>query len=192
MRIVIASCSKPEDVLQALAPISHYFGSSPTEKDAPRFVPFIEPSRAITAREGDSLVAGCASFPFELTVPGGTVRAAGLTIVGVLPTHRRRGILRKMMRAHLDDVRRRGEPVGILWASEDVIYGQFGYGQASFCGETELPKHAADFARPVEPEGEFRILAADQAAAPMMEVYERVRPDFPGMLSSGSGSRPSM
>ena len=69
-----------------------------------------------------------------MTVPGGTVRAAGLTVVGVLPTHRRRGILRRMMRAQLDDVHRRGEPVASLWASEDTIYGQFGYGMASVSG----------------------------------------------------------
>src|SRR5256885_13559593 len=115
----------------------HYFGASPSPQDGTRFTPFIEPSRAFVALDGAAAVGGCASFPFELTVPGGVVRAAGLSIVGVLPTHRRRGILRSMMRAQLDDVRRRDEPVAVLWASEETIYGQFGYGLASLSGDIE-------------------------------------------------------
>jgi len=118
-----------------------------------------------------------------MTVPGGTVATAGLSVVGVMPTHRRRGILRRMMRAQLDDVRRRGEPVAALWASEDTIYGQFGYGQASFCGDMDLPKSATAFARPVESRASFRRLGEAEAVAPFMEVYDRVRPEQPGMLT---------
>ena len=58
--------------------------------------------------------------------------AAGVTLVGVLPTHRRQGVLTRLMRAQLDDVRERGEPVAFLWASEGAIYGRFGYGMAGF------------------------------------------------------------
>ena len=61
-----------------------------------------------------------------------------MTVVGVLPTHRRRGVLTEMMRAQLEDIRDRGEPIAALWASEEVIYRRFGYGIASFTGEIEL------------------------------------------------------
>ena len=183
MPIDIAACSTPEDVLPALAPVFHYFGATPSPQDGARFVPFIEPSRAFTARENGAVVGGCGSFPFEMTVPGGTVRAAGLSVVGVSPTHRRRGILRGMMRAQLDDVRRRGEPVGVLWASEDTIYGQFGYGLASLSGDIEVPKSAIAFARPFEARGEFRILGEAEALAPLAEAYERARLEHPGMIS---------
>ena len=44
-----------------------------------------------------------------------------------------------MMRAQLDDVHERGEPMALLWASEETIYGRFGYGMASVAGEIELP-----------------------------------------------------
>ena len=54
-----------------------------------------------------------------------------MTVVGVLPTHRRRGVLTEMMRTQLEDVRERGEPIAALWASEEVIYRRFGYGFAS-------------------------------------------------------------
>ena len=56
---------------------------------------------------------------------------AGVTAVGVLPTHRRRGLLTALMRRQLDDVRAAGESVAALWASERVIYGRFGYGLAA-------------------------------------------------------------
>src|SRR6266568_1067028 len=60
---------------------------------------------------------------FQLSVPGQEVLpAAGVTFVAVLPTHRRRGVLSSMMRRQLADVRDRGEPLAILWASESVIY----------------------------------------------------------------------
>jgi len=116
-------------------------------------------------------------------VPGGTVRTAGLSVVGVLPTHRRRGILRRMMRAQLDDVHRRGEPVASLWASEDTIYGQFGYGMASVSCDIELAKSATGFALPFESRGEFRLLGESEALAPFSEAYERVRLAQPGMIA---------
>jgi len=129
MPVEVAACASPDEVFPAIAPVFHYFSPAPTAADAERFVPFMEPSRVFAAREGNAIVGGCSSFPFELTVPGGVVRAAGLSVVGVLPTHRRRGILRAMMRAQLDDVHRRGEPVGYLWASEDTIYGNSATGR---------------------------------------------------------------
>lgn len=184
MAVEISACRTPEEVLSAVAPVMHYFGASPAAQDANRFAPFIEPSRAFVAREGGALVAGCGSFPFETTVPGGAVvRTAGLSIVGVLPTHRRRGILRRMMRAQLDDVHRRGEPLASLWASEDTIYGQFGYGQASLSGEIDVAKQHTAFAGPFEARGEFRLLGESEALGPLMEAYERVRLTQPGMLS---------
>lgn len=183
MPIEIAACRKTEEILPAFAPVFHYFGVTPAEKDGPRFLPFIEPSRAFAALEDGAVVGGCGSFPFDMTVPGGTVKTAGLSVVGVRPTHRRRGILRRMMRLQLDDTRRRGEPVAALWASEDTIYGQFGYGQASFCGDMELPKPAAAFSAKFESRAAARTLGEAEALAPCMEIYERVRLAQPGMMS---------
>ena len=91
------------------------------------------------AFDGDAVVGGAGAFPFQLTVPGGVVPCGGVTVVGVLPTHRRRGVLTAMMRAQLEDIRERGEPIAALWASEEVIYGRFGYGMASIAGEVALP-----------------------------------------------------
>jgi len=183
MPIEIVACRVAEELLPALAPVFHYFGRTPVPQDGSRFLPFIEPSRAFAARENGLTVGGCGSFALEVTVPGGTVRAAGLSVVGVMPTHRRRGILRGMMRAQLDDTHRRGEPVAMLWASEDTIYGQFGYGMASLSGDIDVSKPSTAFARRFEPRGEFRILGEAEALEPLAAAYERARLDHPGMLA---------
>ncbi|WP_461024423.1 GNAT family N-acetyltransferase [Thalassiella azotivora] len=77
-------------------------------------------------------VSTCGAFSRRMTVPGGaSVPAAAVTIVTVHPPYRRRGLLTEMMTHQLEDVRRRGEPVATLWASESLIYGRFGYGHAA-------------------------------------------------------------
>src|SRR5207344_3532582 len=102
----------------------------------------------------------------ELTAPGARVPTAGVTVVGVLPTHRRRGILRELMRAQLDDVHARGEPLAALWASEGGIYGRFGYGLASLCGDLEIRRTHGAFARPSAWAGEARLVPLDEALGP--------------------------
>ena len=110
----VTTCADPTELAAALGPIFGYFGASPDEGVGERFARVLPPERMHVAREDGLVVAGGGAFPFELTVPGGaTVRAAGVTVVGVLPTHRRRGLLRSLMRAQLDDVHARGEPVSV-------------------------------------------------------------------------------
>jgi predicted acetyltransferase len=184
MAIEVTACQSSEEVIPAVSPVFHYFGIQPTPPDANRLVPFMEPTRVFWARENGVVVGGCGSFPQELTVPGGgIVPTAGLSVVGVLPTHRRRGVLRHMMRAQLDDVHRRGESVGYLWASEDTIYGQFGYGQASLSANIDVAKQHTAFAKPFESRAEFQILDEAGAVEPMSAVYDRVRRESPGMFA---------
>src|SRR5438105_11399722 len=110
----------------------------PTPERIERFMRVLDHERMHAAWDDGKIVGGAGAFTFEMTVPGGTVPTAGVTVVGVYPTHRRRGVLRSMMRAQLDDVHERGEPLAALWASEETIYGRFGYGLASWCGEISL------------------------------------------------------
>ena len=130
--------------------------------------------RMHVARDGDAIVGGAGVFPFDLTVPGGPMPTAGVTVVGVLPTHRRRGILRELMRAQLDDIHERGEPLAALWASEGSIYGRFGYGLSSLCGDMEIQRTDAAFARPVDWGGTSRLVDRDEALRLFPPVYDRV------------------
>jgi predicted acetyltransferase len=172
----------------ATVPIWHYFGrSGPTDDQIESLTRVLPAERMHGAWEDGRVVGGAGAFLFELTVPGGRVPAAGVTVVGVLPTHRRRGILTAMMRAQLDACHHRGEPVAYLWATEDVIYGRFGYGIASFTGEIELPRERAAYYAPLEPSGCTRIVPLREAEALVAPVYERVAAETPGMFARTSG-----
>jgi predicted acetyltransferase len=171
-----------EDVLGALKPVFHYFGREPTEESASRFLRVLSPERMHAAWEDSQIVGGASAFEFRLTVPGALVPAAGITVVGVLPTHRRRGVLTQLMRAQLDHIHDRGEPLAFLWASEGGIYGRFGYGLAALCGEIDLPRAHARFHRPVDVDGSLRLLTLDEALELLPDVYERVAAETPGMF----------
>ena len=87
----------------------------------------LEFDRSLAAFDGATPVGTAAAYSFQLTVPGlQALPAAGITWVAVLPSHRRRGVLRSLMRRQLADVRDRGEPLAVLWASESVIYSRYG------------------------------------------------------------------
>ena len=104
-------------------------------------------------------------------------------IVGVYPTHRRRGVLRSLMRAQLDDIHERGEPIAALWASEETIYGRFGYGLASWCGDISLAHEYTSLAGVFEPAGTIRLIEPEEALETLPAVFERIRLDWPGMFS---------
>ena len=171
-----------DELLSALRPVWLYFGSEPVAERAHRVTDFLEPGRMHAAYEDGQAVGGAGAFSFDLAVPGGRVPAAGVTVVGVLPTHRRRGILTAMMRAQLDDVRERGEPVAYLWASEGGIYGRFGYGVASLCGEIDLLRTYGSFQAPVDGALRGRLVDARVALEVFPGVYERVASVTPGMF----------
>jgi predicted acetyltransferase len=168
----------------ALASIGHYFGWAPSEDDATRLSQMLPLERVHAVFDDGSLVAAAGSFPFELTVPGGPVPCAGVTVVGVLPSHRRRGLLRRMMDAQLRDVRGRGEALAALWASEETIYGRFGYGLASMemMVKGERPHLGLRAGLPPR-EGHVRLVDEAEARRTFPRVYERVRRSSPGFIS---------
>lgn len=82
------------------------------------FEQLTEPERSLGIWDGDDVVGTAGAFSFRVAVPGGAlVPAAGITMVSVASTHRRRGLLTSMMRRQLDDIRASGEPFAVLTAS---------------------------------------------------------------------------
>jgi predicted acetyltransferase len=167
--------------------VSIPFGFRVTPEDLPLFESSMELDRALAAYAGDRIVGTANAFSFDLTIPGGTLSAAGVTMVGVHPTHRRRGILTRMMRAQLDEIRERGEPLAILWASEAPIYGRFGYGTASYRASFELPKARAAFRDAGAPRGSFRLVEADEAEGIFPDIYRRAVPTRAGAFTRSPG-----
>ncbi len=143
----------------------------------------LELDRLIGAYDGVTPVGTGGALTLRLTVPGGEVGAAGISIIGVSPSHRRRGILRQMMRWLLDQARERGEPVAILWASEGAIYQRFGYGIGTLQGTFDIDPRRAQFVRPAEPLGRMRLVDRAEALRLMPPVYDAVRSRTPGSVS---------
>ena len=173
---------RPDEFPVSAAPISHYFGRAPTQEFVDRFEALLPADRMHAAFDDGAIVGSGGAFPFEMSVPGGFVRAAGVTMVGVLPTHRRRGVFSGLMRTQLDDVHERGEPIAYLWASDDALYGRFGYGIASFSGNVEVPRDRAVFYREFEPAGTIRLVDVEEAIGPFSEVQRRAAAQHPGMF----------
>jgi predicted acetyltransferase len=159
------------------------FGHRVNEEDLPVFEPNIELDRALAAYDGERVVGTAGIYSFRLTVPGGQLPAAGVTMVGVHPTHRRHGILRAMMRTQLEAIRARSEPIAILWASEPAIYGRFGYGLAAFRGSFELARARAGFGRRLPPEGSLRLVERAEAERIFPPIHDAVAATRPGFVS---------
>jgi predicted acetyltransferase len=172
-----------EELRAALGGIGHYFGWQPTEEDAEQFGRVLPHERMYAVLDGGAIVAGAGSFPLELTLPGGPIPCAGVTVVGVLPSHRRRGLLRRMMDVQLRDVRERGEPVAALWASEETIYGRFGYGLASLCMNVAARRREIRVRHELAREGSLRLIENDEALRVLPGVYDKVRKASPGFIS---------
>ncbi|MEU5184926.1 GNAT family N-acetyltransferase [Streptomyces longwoodensis] len=148
-----------------------------------------ESDRSLGAWDGDVCVGTAGAFSFRLTVPGGaSVPAAGVTMVSVAATHRRRGVLTSMMRRQLEDVRSWGEPLAVLTASEPAIYGRFGYGAATFALSAEIDTARVRLSVPPGTEDvRLRYAAPGDALAACEEVYARTVPERPGMLARRPG-----
>lgn len=145
-----------------------------------RFRALIKPGRAFAAFDRGQIVATAGGFDLQLAVPGGAMAMAGLTVVTVRPTHRRRGLLRGLIAAHLDDARGRGEAISGLYASEASIYRRFGYGIAT---ETDnLTFHAPGLTVDDRLGGDELELIDDAAALRLLPpIYQRAWARRPGM-----------
>lgn len=148
-----------------------------------------EYDRFVGAWDGDLCVGSAGAFTFQVTVPGGaSVPAAGVTMVGVAGTHRRRGVLTSMMRRQLDDVRAWGEPLAVLTASEPAIYGRFGYGVATHSLAVEIDTTRVRLSVPDGTDDVRLRYAVPAEALDVCEaVYARRVPERPGMLARMPG-----
>ncbi|MEU0944048.1 GNAT family N-acetyltransferase [Streptomyces canus] len=144
-----------------------------------------EHDRSIGVWDGEQCVGTAGAFRFRLTVPGGaSVPAAGVTMVGVAGTHRRRGVLTSMMRRQLDDVRSWGEPLAVLTASEPAIYGRFGYGVGTYHVNAEIDTTRVRLSVPPGTDDvRLRYAAPADVLDACEAVYARLVPRRPGMVA---------
>jgi predicted acetyltransferase len=87
-----------------------------------------------------------------------------------------------MMDAQLRDSRERGEAIAALWASEETIYGRFGYGLASFCWTVDADRRDVAVRPELPKRGAVRLVAHDEALETFPVIYRRVARTRPGMI----------
>ena len=175
---------QPDELAKLRDVLSVAFGGGdPNPAWDPVWEHAFEQDRLRAAFEAGEMVGVAGSFTFTVKVPGAELPSSGLTIVGVLPNHRRKGILRKLMEAHVEDARAHNEPLSLLWASEEAIYQRFGYGLGSLHSKIEIERGHTGFRDDPGAAGKVRFLDADESVKALPEIYDRVRATRPGMLA---------
>ena len=183
MPIKVRTCKTVAEYRDALGAIAEYGTWEPTDEERQRFRRYLPFERMHAAFDGKKVVGGAGAFDYEVSVPGGSVACAGVTVVGVYPPYLRRGILTAMMRAQLDDAHERGDEIAMLWASDERIYGRYGYGLASLVGEIELPRDRAGLAGSPEPAGTISYVELEKGRAVADPVWRHVFGERPGFFA---------
>jgi predicted acetyltransferase len=178
----------PEDFEAVDAHLTRTFHGSPDPDLLEIERGVFEPERSLIAADDDEVVAHAAAFTREMTVPGAVLPAAHVTMVGVAPTHRRRGLLTRLMRRQLREVREEGrETFAALWASEAPIYPRFGYGLAATRLSMEIGTREVtlrpDWQQPTSAVGRLRSGLPATLRKELETVYEHLRPERPGWSS---------
>lgn len=176
-----------EDELGAFLAVDQHasHGTPMSGRARANFLARLELGRTLAAFDGDTIVGGTGAFSFQMRVPGAMAAVAGVSLVAVLPSHRRRGILSALMRRQLAEVSERGEAVAVLFASESGIYGRYGYGCASWHAAYRLQRGEGMLARgaPADPGLRLRIAEPLAARAELARVYDRALAERPGLYA---------
>ena len=176
-----------EDELPAFETVDqHAFNGRPdTERQRANWHARLELDRTLGAFDGTTLAGVTGVYSFRMRVPGAMAAVAGVSMVAVLPSHRRRGALSGLMRRQLSDIAERGEAVAALFASETEIYGRYGYGRASWHLHLELERGYGRLAAsaPADPSVRLRIAEPRSAHAEMGKVYDLAMAERPGLYA---------
>ena len=145
-----------------------------------------ELDRTFGAFDGDQIVGTTTTRTSALTVPGGIAPLGFVDDVSVLPTHRRRGILTQMMRAQLDQIHERGEPLSALTASESLIYERFGFGIASWADGWEIDRRHTAMKLPPSGGGRLTFVDPHTARSEWPILHKCISQDRVGMVHYNS------
>ena len=162
----------------------HAFGDDTGDNDPDgdrRFRALISPGNAWAMFDGAQVVGCAGMYDLSIGMPGGgSLGCAGLTMVGVRATHRRRGILSQMMERYLAKAREHGHAIAGLWASEARIYGRYGFSIAAYDDVTEIQRaHDLTIAGGGD---ELQWIDEGRAREVFPDIYARATANRPGVL----------
>ena len=141
--------------------------------DPERLRPRFDLGRSIAVFEDGQIVGGCHSHLLDMSIPGGTSMAAGVSNVEVQPTHTRRGIMTRMMRHQIDGIHERGEPLAALFATESGIYGRFGYGIGAVHEQWSIEKRHSAYAHLLDSPGRLEFVDPADILEKLPDVSRR-------------------
>ena len=159
------------------------FGGEPDPEQLEAELPVAEFERIVLAWDDDEPVGCTGVYSLEMSVPGGSVRAAGVTWVGVVPTHRRQGVMSALMNDRHQAIYEAGEePIAGLWASQAPLYQRYGYGVATQHLSVKVERRNSSTSRaPSDPSLKLRMLEPADDAEVTQQVYDTLRQRRPGM-----------
>ncbi|MEV8569451.1 GNAT family N-acetyltransferase [Streptomyces sp. NPDC051322] len=147
--------------------------------------PYTDLARTRGAFENGRCVATFRSFAQEITVVGGaSLPADAISNVTVTPTHRRRGLLSRMMAADLAAAKERGEALATLIAAEYPIYGRYGFGPAAGVAEwtVDVPRTGLDRRWSGPESGRIDLVDGADVRKLGPELHTRFRAVQPGAI----------
>jgi len=77
------------------------------------------------------MVTTFATIPFTARFNGVAAKLGGVSAVGTRPEYRRQGLMGRIMRQAIAEMRDRGQFVAALWASQAAIYQRYGFALAT-------------------------------------------------------------
>lgn len=160
---------------------AHAFGEHQNSDDMAETKLLTASSEIFLACDGDLPVGVTMHFPMDVTVPGGaSLPATGVSWVSVAPTHRRRGILRRLFTAQHEKFEEAGKPLSVLTASEATIYERFGYGAATEGVDYRIDRRFTAFRKDLPPPKDARLVTSQQARELLPDIYDRWRKQTAG------------
>lgn len=131
-----------------------------------------EVDRTFVVDDGHTIAGTGSAYSYGMALPGATLPISGITEVGVLPTHRRRGVLTAIMNALLDQAVEREEPLAGLTASEGAIYRRYGFGVAARWHEVLVDTVASAELVTAEEPGRLRLVNEKEAETIIPAVWD--------------------
>jgi len=160
------------------------------EGEFERCLAYGQPRRWMGAFDGDRMVGSTRNVPLRLTLPGGDRRdhlpelpAANAGWTGVLPSHRRRGILRAMQRWHVDDAREHGEFAFFGTPSQSSLYERFEHGPVVYAARVRIDTCRAAFRAASMPAATVECLERAEALDRLPPIFDRYRRTAPGEVT---------
>jgi predicted N-acetyltransferase YhbS len=135
--------------------------------------PLVQSEQTLCAFDDGVLAAKMLTLPLGIYWNGAVVDCGGITAVSTLPSHRRRGHVRELLRRSFITMRESGQSLALLWASMAAIYQRFGFGMAFASLSCSFDARRLRFVDAIECPGRIDILDVTNAISEVNDAYHR-------------------